>query len=133
MSKPETELALDDFEKDFLNNLRSKIDLFRKYNGQYRDLHWEIPNLRGDIEHSIEILKKKFGLKNFNSIADQYSLWKYDYKENAFEKLRKIKVSHDGKEIPFLSEGFLYDIIGKDDARTVLALIDQIERECGKA
>lgn len=133
MSNPETELILDDFEKDVLNNLHSKIELFRKFNGEYRQLHWEIPNLRDEIEYSLSLLKKKYGGKKFDLIADKYSLWKYDdHKETAFDKLKKIKVYHNDKEIPFLSEGFLYDVIGKDDARTVLALFDQIERECGK-
>lgn len=52
------------------------------------------------------------------------------YSESKPEKLiaRIDAFTLQGDEVPFFTEGKLYDLLGKDDARSVLALIAQVKR-----
>lgn len=47
-------------------------------------------------------------------------------KDNPYLPDKESKNEIDSPEIPFLSETFLYPLLGKEDARTLLALVDHL-------
>jgi hypothetical protein len=49
-----------------------------------------------------------------------------------FEKLKTIETDLNDEMVPIFSEAYLYETIGKEDARTVLALLNRIYESAGK-
>ena len=75
---------------------------------------------------ALQAYLKKRSLQYF---AKQLGLEKLFYEledKTPVKDLLEFKISHKGEEIPFFSESFLYDLIGKEDARTVLALLTKV-------
>jgi hypothetical protein len=106
---------------------------------RYRELMQEVNIHRNNnsmleykIEHynqSIETYIRETGTDNFNG----QKLCRINaFSDEIYNKLAKIKVIHKGEEVPFFSETFLYDVIGKEDARTVMALMGQIFSKAGQ-
>jgi|WetSurMetagenome_2_1015567.scaffolds.fasta_scaffold72590_2 hypothetical protein len=47
-------------------------------------------------------------------------------KDNVYLPDKETKNEIDSPEIPFMSEAFLYPLLGKEDARTLMALVDHL-------
>jgi hypothetical protein len=67
------------------------------------------------------------------SLPPEYNMWSLADEKCPFETLMNFTVMHKGEEVPFLSETYLYETIGKDNARTVLSLIRSIYTAAGKS
>jgi hypothetical protein len=83
------------------------------------------------FEHNLKELKKLLG-KNKEPIQ---MLWSLKDDGDAYVKLAKLEVTDPedpSKTVPFFSESYLYRTIGKEDARTVLALLNTIFINAGK-
>jgi hypothetical protein len=65
-------------------------------------------------------------------LPKEHSMWSLADEKCPFETLMNFKVMRKGKEVPFLSETYLYETVGKGDARTILSLIRSIYTAAGK-
>jgi hypothetical protein len=95
--------------------LRSESTILEYEISAYEYYIKELRKLLGDVE-----MKKLNGLWSFKDNEDEY------------ERLKGLKVNYKGKEVSLFSESYLYDTIGKEDARTVLALLNTIFVKAGK-
>lgn len=98
---------------------------------------WELREPWNIRQHSDIVIADK----RWEDICDEYSKRRIKSKlEKAVDKLLSFKPSytphdfnkHETKEqVEFFSEAFLYNAIGKEDARTVLALLRQVLEAAG--
>lgn len=124
--------SFDDKTKLLLSLLADTCKSIRKrqddFYGESRILGFEIRN----FNHQVDVLRKELKTKHFDSIMSRYMIWKFESENDAYKKLEELEVAWKGESIPFLSEGFLYEAIGKEDARTVLALMRKVYEAAGK-
>lgn len=69
---------------------------------------------------SLEQLAKKYNIEDLLYTTES------NLNSNCVEKLLDFKVYVNDEEVPFFSEVALYNLIGKEDARTVLALLSNV-------
>lgn len=124
--------SLDDYDVSFIVSLCDRIYEIQYLESKYRDLYHKIPHFIRSVRSGLNALKKKFGA-NYKYLESRYSLYLNDEDEkDPFKALEELKVYHKGKEINFLSEGFLYEAVGKDSAREILGLVAAIKQSIGK-
>jgi len=93
----------------------------------------DIVSVQIKVEEAIcKLVKIELAAKEAKQELDQFCLeWSIDKKR--FPQFFKKDQGYEkgDEEAPFLSEACLYNLIGKEDARTVLALIGNLERLLG--
>jgi hypothetical protein len=80
-------------------------------------------------EDALKNVKKHLGKDAKNKLS---GVWSHIDEKDEFTILKGLKVLHNGKEISFFSEAYLYDILGKDDARTIFAILNSLCIQAGK-
>lgn len=105
-----------------------------------RDLHKRKEALRSEscileydireFEYYLSNMKKLLGKSSKEKLS---TLWTFKDSEDVYEQLREMRVMSGGKGVKLFSEGYLYDTIGKEDARTVLALLNSIYANNGRS
>jgi len=97
-----------------------KSDLASYLNQRARDLQENRRTLKALLleQRHLLSLAKKYGLDVVKSWCESGDSGK------AVKELSEFCL--DGGDVPFFCETTLYELIGKDDARTVLALIDNV-------
>lgn len=88
-----------------------------------RDLYEEYKNLTSRLSIIKWRLQQmvRIGKKHGTTRCSWYDL--EEQANSSIKSLLKMEVEHEGEIIPFLSEAYLYDTLGKDSARTVRACI----------
>jgi hypothetical protein len=98
----------------------------QRLQSESRTLSMEIREFEYDYNEMKKIMLHKDAKEKLNGI------WSFDNDMDDYKRLSNIKVMHKGDEIPFFSEEYLYETIGKEDARTILALLNSIYDQAGK-
>lgn len=101
-------------------------DLMRYLSQRAETLHEEEKRLLASFfnirteQKQLLMFAKKYGVREV--------LWRTEHtdQEKAVLALLNFKIHVGKKEVPFVSEAALYELIGKEDARTALALIEKI-------
>jgi hypothetical protein len=101
-------------------------ELMRYLSQRAETLHEEEKKLLTDFfrirveQHQLLMFAKKYGVREV--------LWRTEHtdQEKAVSALLDFKIHVDKEEVLFVSETALYKLIGKEDARTVLALIKNL-------
>ena len=97
----------------------------QRLHSESRDLSMEIR----DFEYCYAEMKKLLGKEAKEKLS---GIWSFTDEKDIYMRLKELTTTHKKEEIPIFSEGYLYDTIGKEDARTVLALLNSIYDEAGK-
>jgi len=82
-------------------------------------------NSEGDLRRMLRGALPEAEVKAVEVVKDEDAL------RRAIVRLYSFEVESNSGDEPFLSESFLYDLIGKEDARTVLALLRRISEAAG--
>lgn len=86
-----------------------------------------LPYLIAEFDYALNKARKDY------TREDLTGLWPLGSDADCpFQKLKSLTAVHKGKDVPIFSESYLYDTLGKDDARTVLALLNSIYTAAGK-
>jgi len=88
-----------------------------------REIHEERQRARSLLDEQRGILKlaKKYGIKTAEFMCEESD------DDLTIRHAREFCL--EGDDIPFFCEMKLYDLLGKEDARTVLAIVDQLIRQ----
>lgn len=128
MNSP-TNQESSNMKKEMLVTLiRARFDEIRRMQDEIRKLSFELGYAGEQFDAILAEAKKEL------SKEDLTMIWELGKKDDncPFKKLSDLKVMHKKKEKYFLSEDYLYEAIGKEDARTVLALMKSIYESAGK-
>lgn len=116
-----------------------------------RDKHRELLKRQQELQSesrmlSLELREFEYDFKEMQKLLGKEAkeklngIWSFNEDKDVYKRLAEIEVtdpndrtkSLDKKTIPFFSEAYLYETIGKDDARTILALLNKIYDMAGK-
>lgn len=104
---------------------RELLNRQQQLQSESRTLSMEI---RG-FEYDYTEMKKLLGKDAKEKLS---GIWSFIDDKDVYQRLLEFRVTHNGKEIHFFSEAYLYETVGKDDARTILALLNSIYDQAGK-
>jgi hypothetical protein len=90
-----------------------------------RDLSMKIRN----FEYLFAETKKLLGKEAKEKLR---GIWTLTDDKDVYQRLKELTTTYKGEEMPIFSEGYLYETIGKSDARAVLALLNSIYDAAGK-
>jgi hypothetical protein len=76
-------------------------------------------NLRSQKYQLLQLIEQ-FGVEHAAFYIDDSDLGK------AIKELLEFKINHKSEEIHFFSESVLYDLVGKDDARSILGHLERL-------
>lgn len=109
---------------------RNLISLLREYQTSIRNDQTQLREIGGVLNYKIALFNKIFkDIKKTCSEKDLGNIYEFTVdEENVLTKLSKLTTLHNGEEIPIFSESFLYDTVGKDDARTILCYLNELCR-----
>ncbi len=116
-------------QEAFINVLR---DMHRNLHKRMQELRSESTLLHYDVaqfEYYFSSMQKLLGESGKDKLKN---IWSLKSESDPYEDLKGLKVKHKGKEVTLFSESYLYETIGKEDARTVLALLNSIYVDKGK-
>ncbi len=82
-----------------------------------------------EFEYDYKQMKKLLGEEAKEKLS---GTWSFEDEKDVYTRLADLKVTYKGEEMPFFSEGYLYETIGKSDARTVLGMLNSIYDLAGK-
>lgn len=82
-----------------------------------------------DFEYYYSEMKKLLGKDAKEKLN---GMWSFVDEKDVYMRLKELTTVYKKEEIPIFSEAYLYEILGKEDARTVLALLNSIYDEAGK-
>lgn len=115
----------DSFIRTLQDKHRALLKRQQQLQSESRDLSMEIR----EFEYYYAEMKKLLGKDAKEKLNGMWSL--VDEKD-VYMRLKELTTIYKGEEMPIFSEAFLYEIIGKSDARTVLAMLNSIYDEAGK-
>lgn len=116
-------------QNGFIRMLQDKHrELHKRQQALYSESRCLAMEIR-EFEYYYEQLKKLLGKEAKEKLS---GMWTFVDEKDIYTKLRELKVLHKGEEIHFFSEEYLYDTIGKEDARTVLSMMNSIYDAAGK-
>jgi hypothetical protein len=90
-----------------------------------------------EFEYDYKEMKKLLGKDAKEKLS---GIWSFDDEKDVYKRLADFEVidpsdkskSLNKRMIPFFSESYLYETVGKEDARTILALLNSIYDLAGK-
>lgn len=83
-----------------------------------------------EFEYDYKEIKKLLGKDAKEKLN---GIWSFVDEKDIYKQLADITVTHNnGEKVHFFSESYLYELLGKDTARTVLALLNSIYDQAGK-
>lgn len=115
----------DQFIRMLQDKHRELLKRQQRLHSESRDLSLEIR----DFEYLVAEMKKLLGKEAKEKLR---GIWSLVDEKDVYQRLKNLTTTYKGEEIPIFSEGYLYETIGKEDARTVLALLNSIYDEAGK-
>ena len=110
----------------------------KHFHSLLQDKHRELVKRKQALREEVGLLG--FEIRSFEhilkearkSLPKDMNIWSLVDEKSPFEKLSKFTVMHKGEEVPFFSEAYLYETIGKEDARTILAFMKSIYEAAGE-
>ena len=114
----------DSFARMLRDKHRELLKRQQRLKSESRELSMEIR----DFEYLYKEMKKLLGKDAKEKLC---GIWSFMDDKDIYQRLANLTVTYKGEEMPFFSEGYLYETIGKEDARTVLALLNSIYDEAG--
>jgi hypothetical protein len=112
--------------------IRLLMDRHRELLNRQQQLQSESRTLSMEIrgfEYDYKEMKKLLGKDAKEKLS---GIWSFVDDKDVYKRLADLKVTYKGEEIPFFSEEYLYETVGKEDARTILALLNSIYDLAGK-
>lgn len=107
---------------------RELLNRQQRLQSESRTLSMEIR----EFEHDFKEMKKLLGKDAKEKLK---GIWSFIDEKDPYQRLHELKVAdptNKNEMINFFSEGYLYETVGKDDARTILALLNTIYDLAGK-
>lgn len=115
----------DSFIRTLQDKHRALLKRQQQLYSESRDLSLEIR----EFEYYYAEMKKLLGKEAKEKLK---GMWTFVDEKDVYKRLLELKVAHKGEEVHFFSEAYLYDTVGKSDARTILGLLNSIYDEAGK-
>lgn len=115
----------DSFIRTLQDKHRALLKRQQQLYSESRDLSLEIR----EFEYYYAEMKKLLGKEAKEKLK---GMWTFVDEKDVYKRLKELTTTHKGEEMHIFSEAFLYDILGKSDARTVLAMLNNIYDEAGK-
>lgn len=115
----------DQFTRMLQEKHRELLKRQQRLHSESRELSMEIR----DFEYLFKETKKLLGKEAKEKLA---GIWSFVDEKDIYKRLAELTTTYKGEEMPIFSEGYLYETIGKEDARTVLGLLNSIYDEAGK-
>lgn len=132
-------LPTSEIAASFLYAIKERADAFCKAHPIPQDLSGYLERKARDLWEAHQKLLHQFwevrhDLHMLNKFANQYGMetikWQTEDvdQERIVRKLLEFSVfiEAENREVPFFSEVALYNLVGKDDARTILSLIKKL-------
>jgi hypothetical protein len=115
----------DSFIRTLQDKHRSLLKRQQQLHSESRELSMEIR----EFEYYYAEMKKLLGKEGKDKLN---GMWSFVDDKDIYKRLADLKTTYKGEEMHIFSEGYLYETIGKEDARTVLALLNSIYDDAGK-
>ncbi len=117
-----------ELKESHIRLLRHKFNELCEKMQQYRSLSSYLSYELANFDHELKTARKEFSkddLKGLRELTPRPE-------DSPFEKLKTLETDLNDEMVPIFSETYLYEILGKEDARTVLGVLNRIYESAGE-